>query len=102
MCTIIAIPTERKGDYMDFWSFIVDDGRQIPQYGVRFIWRPELKDQIKYKLARAKLDYRHDINRLLKDRRVIAYESTQRRRMMFAQMRKMITEIMNDRYDDSY
>lgn len=99
---ILAIPTERRGDYLDFWSFVRYTGQETPQYGVKFVWRPEFLDQIKFKLARAKLDYYNDIDSYMDSKRVIAYENPYRKRQMLSEMRKMITEIMNERYDYEY
>ena len=58
---VVAIPTGRKGDYMDFWSFVKDDGQEIPNYAIRIAWNPLLQDKIKKILSNAKRDYQRDM-----------------------------------------
>lgn len=97
---VIAIPTGKRGDYLDFWRFERDCGQDLPLYGVRIVWSPSLRDNVKQVLRQAKADYIRDMERLLRDKRVIAYQSTQKQRMMFSQMRKIITEIMNAQIEE--
>lgn len=58
---VIAIPTGRKGDYLDFWSFIKDDGRAIPNYAIRIPWSPACKERIHKLLVQAKKDFNTDL-----------------------------------------
>lgn len=71
MNRLIAIPRGRKGDYLDFWYFVRDDGRaldRLPNYTIRFIWHKAQEDRIKKILLDAKKDYLQDIARFCKER----------------------------------
>lgn len=61
---VIAIPTGRRGDYLDFWSFIKDDGRAIPNYAIRIPWSPACKERIHKILVQAKKDFNKDLDNI--------------------------------------
>lgn len=64
---VIAIPTGRRGDYLDFWSFIKDDGREIPNYAIRIPWSPACKERIHKILVQAKKDFNTDLGLVRRD-----------------------------------
>jgi hypothetical protein len=66
---IIAIPTGRKGDYLDFWSFIKDNGQtDIPNYAIRLLWNSADKKRTEQVLRQAKRDYYKDVQAYIANR----------------------------------
>lgn len=68
---VIAIPTGRRGDYLDFWSFIKDDGRVIPNYAIRIPWSPACKERIHKILVQAKRDFYKDLDNIRLDTQMV-------------------------------
>lgn len=67
---MIAIPTS-KGGFMDFWTFVKDDGRAIDSYMIRFNYngRQDL-ERIRQLLGQGKRDYLDDLKQFDKDRKM--------------------------------
>ena len=66
---IIAIPTGRKGDYLDFWTFVKDNGQaDIPNYAIRILWHRASRERVERVLRQAKKDYYKDIDTFVANR----------------------------------
>jgi hypothetical protein len=66
---VIAIPTGRKGDYLDFWTFVKDNGQtDIPNYAIRILWHEASRERVERVLRQGKKDYYKDIAAFIANR----------------------------------